>query len=125
MNTPNLWPDFESANVQTPRKILLEQAAFLGEKTAHILRAEVILVPTSKQRFRYTLNIVAPALNNYRVHFLSIDHEHSIYPVSVITSEGHISMAYNEKEFIMLLKAIFNNKETIDLVNKLIRDCYD
>ena len=79
----DLWPsDLGLGTVVTPVSILRTQAKLLGERTQGLLDGEV---KTSVQGgdVYHDLNVVVPALGNYRYRLLRVHHPMTLYPVFV------------------------------------------
>lgn len=81
----NLWPAeiTEISEVTPPVIILDQQALMLGNMTKNIVLAEVKTEESRGYEFSYSLNIVAPILDNYRYRLLTIWHDIDLYPVIV------------------------------------------
>lgn len=80
----DLWPEitFEE-QLDSPVAILKEQAALLGDKTQHIVTAEVRPLGTSiANQFVNGFYLVAPVLENYRYRLFTISHSVDPYPVT-------------------------------------------
>jgi len=83
----DLWGDISvEKEIKLPVTILKEQATILGEKTNKILEAKVTSVGVgNKETVGYSLNIIAPALSNYKYNVLTITHPAIfVYPVNVV-----------------------------------------
>lgn len=76
------WPDLDPAAVVTPASILKTQAAALSRKSRGLLQAEVETFANGDDVF-HRLDIVVPALENYRYSLLRIHHAAMLYPVYV------------------------------------------
>jgi hypothetical protein len=79
----DLWPEitFEE-QLDSPVAILKEQAALLGDKTQHIVTAEVRPLGTSiADQFVNGFYLVAPVLENYRYRLFTISYSVDPYPV--------------------------------------------
>src|SRR4051812_38746756 len=80
---PDLWPHDVHIDVLPPVCVLKVQEAFLERKTQGLLRAKVSTTQT-EQLVQHQLDLVAPALNFYRVRLLSATHAaEMLYPVTV------------------------------------------
>src|SRR4051794_36125765 len=81
---PDLWPDDITVDVVPPLAILRSQAGLLGVKTKGILRAEVTTTTGDTGYVQHHLDIVVPALQNYRARLLNATHDRDrVYPVAV------------------------------------------
>src|ERR1044072_3856965 len=80
----NLWGDLSGIDngPQAPVAILREQATILSDATKGLVTAMV--APMSQPgRIGYKFAVRAPALNDYTVELLSIQHRETLYPVQV------------------------------------------
>lgn len=80
-------------------------------------------------KFRYGFYIVAPALGNYRYKLFTIQHDVNLYPVKFTTDEDIKNEIYpdkntisagSEKEFLEILKKIFQSKRTKQIIGSLL-----
>src|SRR5262249_39724791 len=80
----SLWaPEIRPA-VQSPWMILQTQAEALGEQTAGVLVGELRRRENEERKVMLTLDIVVPALNDYRPRVLVAVHgKDLLYPVTV------------------------------------------
>jgi len=82
---PDLWADDIKVNVATPLMILRTQEGLLAQKTKGILRGQVATTTTDKW-IQHQLDLIAPALQNYRITLLRASHhKDAVYPVYVET----------------------------------------
>ena len=124
METQNLWPDFPTREIRSPKAILNEQGQYLRERTNNILSASVVSssVP-NPERIQYNFFIVAPLLNGYRYNLLTISYDLvGSYPLYLSWRyEGESKKTIdNEDEFIKELGEIFNDQTTINIVSSLL-----
>src|SRR5205807_3389682 len=121
MNTENLWGDLpKSGDLRTPVSILREQATILGDQTNNVLVGDVI---TTKRGGNIVseFEIVAPALDNYRVTVLTISHDMTLYPLLVIRHLGGSNVQCpDETSFIAVLKETLPGKRVHQIVNSLL-----
>ena len=96
----NLWPAeiTEVSEVIPPVVILDQQAAMLGQMTKNIILAEIKTEESNSYEFSYSLNIVAPVLDNYRYRLLNIWHNIDLYPVIVRVGEDIYNEIYKDFE---------------------------
>jgi hypothetical protein len=79
----DLWPsDLGLETIVTPVSILRTQANLLGERTRGMLVGEV-QTWTTGDIVRHALNVVVPALDNYKYTLLKVHHPVMLYPVFV------------------------------------------
>lgn len=74
--------DLGLETVVTPVSVLRTQAKLLGERTRGLLEGEVKTF-TQGGYVYHDLNVVVPALDNYRYRLLRVHHPMSLYPVFV------------------------------------------
>lgn len=141
----DLWPEnLDLKGIRTPVGLLKEQAINLGKRTQNIIVAEVQAVTSVPKLFHYIFYLVAPALGNYHYDLFSISYNEALYPVGFRLDEDlkkEISIVINkkkslggkkvdksealdfqvkdEKEFLEVLKAIFNADRTKRLIQSL------
>ena len=82
---PDLWPtNALKMNVLTPVAILRTQATRLGQKTGGVLVGDVTVTTGQNNQVVLGLELIVPALNNYRYRLLSVRHaQDAIYPAEV------------------------------------------
>jgi hypothetical protein len=79
----NLWGQSKlEMPIQTPTQILKEQASVLSDMTKGVLQGDVTVSQYSG-KFRLQLDIIAPAIDNYRYSVISASHGLDMYPVTV------------------------------------------
>lgn len=127
MSIENLWGDLSDLEtVQTPKAILQQQAALLTSATRGVLHGFVTNVETAHLGFEYDLEVVVPALNNYRYELLSIYHGVDIYPTFVRSvhlesasySAGPVRCE-NESEFCECIQRILSSKSVRTVLSRL------
>ena len=139
---PNLWSARElKQKVLTPIAILRAQAAQLSPMTHGMLRAEVTTLRAEKQDV-LGLEIIAPALHNYRHRLLNVQYTRDeYYPAKVsangltvtrivknqrtsaesqLTSEVTELTAYTETELIDILRQALQAPQNIAMLQSLI-----
>jgi hypothetical protein len=119
MTTDNLWGDLTNLEtVNPPRQILQDQAGLLTRQTRGRLRGEV-RDRTNGSSFGYSLDIVAPTLNDYRYAVLTAEHGIEMYPVRV-TGSGEYFTCANEEGFIGALSNILQSTSTRKAIAALL-----
>jgi len=121
MSAENLWGDLPKAgDLRTPITILREQASVLGDATNNVLVGDVI-TGRRLEGFRLSLGIVAPALDNYRIAILAVNHDMTLYPLLVtdLLSGGEIQCA-DEEAFKAALKDILSGPRVHQVINSLL-----
>jgi hypothetical protein len=136
---PNLWPvEAIKVDVLSPVAILRAQAGHFQQASMGLLRAEVSTT-TGDNRVSHQMDIVAPALGNYRHAILTVRHSADMpYPATVYdagtgSTGGQtkptlcISLlppqpfeAYSEKEFVEKVSSILNSGTVIALIQSLL-----
>lgn len=122
-----LWPDLMTQEIKiTPKQILAQQAAYLGEQTKNILTAEVrnSLSPGGVPTVNYDFIIFAPVLK-YSFHLFKASHKlDSVYPLllKMTIKEGirNFGNANSESELKSKLKEIFTVPEIVEILQSLI-----
>lgn len=133
----DMWPAEIEVPPLTPLEILSRQAVRLGERTKGMLRGEVVSTegvtydddgetPVGKLAV-HRLEIVAPALNNYRYQLFRCRHDTEfVYPVYVdegeIPDDGILDAddANSEAEFNQLVRKRLNSKRTVSVLQSLL-----
>lgn len=122
MTTRNLWGDLPTgSDVVPPSTILREQAAILSDQTNNILAGEVRVV-RDDDVIRHALEIVAPALDNYRYTVLVAQHRVDLYPVSVLAPQlgrGWVECG-NEAAFVAEVERILKSEPLRRVVGALL-----
>ena len=127
VETQNLWPHFKAHTIPSPKKIMMEQAEFLKEKTNGRLYAQIV-DDNKKYYDEHTHNtnsikllfqIIAPALGNYRYTLFTANHGITPYPVSVNYGFEEFN-ADNIEELVKVLSKIFNSEDTIKKISTLL-----
>jgi hypothetical protein len=121
---PDLWPDeIGDLDVLTPLAILRIQAGQLKQKTRGLVEAEVeteTSVDASAEH--YYFDLIAPALNRYRVRLLDAWHvPKRVYPVYVDVGNGqHTAVCTTQADFVGVLGNIFSSSDTRSLISSFI-----
>jgi hypothetical protein len=134
---PDLWSDDVKVDVLTPLAILRTQKAYLERRTQGILRAQVATTTTDAW-VQHQLELVAPALNQYRTVVLTARHNADlVYPVIVRSldylapplspsraapgaAEAPERLANSQDEFIALVREILRSGPVRSLIQSLI-----
>ncbi len=120
MSVKNLWGSIPvTGNIRTPYAILLEQASCLGEITEGLLIGKVVK-NVENGKFRYDLNIVAPALNNYYYNVTTIIHGTEFYPLRLRSSDGSLNECETEEVFENRLGDILSSELTRGVIAGLL-----
>ena len=144
----DLWPeDITEVKVKAPVTILKEQGTVLGEKTQHIVEADVVttrssLISGKDFEFAYTFYIRAPALGDYKYELFVVAYGVSMYPVKIdLDNEikndikanlrdyketvdnwgtSGLMLVDSESEFVTVLKEIFSSKKTRQIIQAIV-----
>jgi hypothetical protein len=121
---PDLWPDeIGNLDVATPLAILRVQAGQLKQKTRGHVEAAVDTETSADGKVEhYYFDLIAPALNRYRVRLLDAWHRpKQVYPIYV-DSEAMQETAEcaTQAGFVHVLGVIFSSSETLSLITSFI-----
>lgn len=125
MEAKNLWGNLKDLKkLKTPLGILREQGALLTDSTGGILEGRVSL-NTSYRSARATLDIIAPALDNYSYQILELSYSpEQLYPVRVSSNFLEKSLKpQSEEGFCKALEKILSSPDVRKLVKNLISQC--
>lgn len=111
----NLWGELPSASpIETPASILRSQAAVLGRLSDGRLVGQVVSTTAGQNGLRHEFRIVVPALGNYAVEIMYLQHGAGLYPASVFwTEESGSTMfetAYGSENLKEALRRIFQSE---------------
>ncbi len=127
MNSTNLWPSFgEIQIIKTPKIILKEQASFLESITSGYINTEIKTSAhlTLLNKVSHVLKITAPIVEGYTTAIVQVDHDMiKLYPLTITSRIKAMPVAYtatSEEEFLVLLKKVFYEKETLETVHSLL-----
>lgn len=108
---PILWPQGLNPDVLTPLAIMRVQESALAKLTRGVLTSEVT-VNTAKDEVSIGLDLVAPALGNYRQRILNVKHKKGqVYPVELEAAcfSGFRRPAMTDEEFIAALQEVLSS----------------
>ena len=141
MKTEDLWGDLGlQEEIDTPASILKKQAALLSERTNNIVQARVVprisvlhqrsgVPPSAPGRgFEYDFDLVVPPLEGYIYTLLRIEHDVSLYPVSIYeifrgfypSGSGDGLVCMNEEEYLANLGAILSSDDVHAIIRSLV-----
>lgn len=130
----SFWAVPDLTNVRTPLSILREQAAALTEQTKGVLVGEVDVTRDDNGDLRIRMDVVSPALNNYRYRILSYKQPISMYPgtlfaevmaVNKLQPKDAIKIVDNESDFISDIKIVLSSEKTKEVLAALIAQSRD
>ena len=122
MPSQDMWGDFQVQPLRVPVQILREQAAALGPRTKNLVVAEVT-TSTRGHQFRHGLELVVPALDDYRYHLLYLKHNIHMYPLVLeYDDDGELSATdiSSEDELNQALHRALSSEKTKRIINNLI-----
>lgn len=125
----DLWPELSFEKIRSPKTVLKEQGEILAQKTNNVLKGEVTI---SKNTFKphklgeliANFYIVAPSLDNYKFHLVSIYYNTALsypaYPVKSTNIKLLVNeILKNETELKNFLQEIFSSPDTMRIINSL------
>lgn len=122
MPSQDMWGDFQVQSLRVPVQLLREQAAALGPRTKNLVVAEVS-TSTRRDQFRHGLELVVPALDDYRYHLLSLIHDIHMYPL-VLEYDGDSELSAvevsSEDDLNRALQKALSSEKTKRIINNLI-----
>ena len=127
MSDKNLWPQINFEGGRTPRSILADQANSLSDMTKNVLVGRVYRrdMPNKPNRLYYGFEMIAPALGNYTYNILYMEYNLiGNYPVGIIWGD-QVLEANSESEFLTVLKDIFKDESTINIIRSLYTQSVD
>lgn len=120
------WGLLPPAPLTTPKSILLEQAALLGQKTNNKIVAKVEFAKDEDEDFVNLFVLVVPALGNYRLCLFEIAYSIKLYPLRWTTyhgygapHKGHIVIE-DEGTLRSRLKTYLSDKSTHHILSALM-----
>jgi hypothetical protein len=137
---PNMWPSQLRVDVLTPLAVLRTQAGSLSDLTRGVLEAEVT-THTSTETVIHKLEVVAPALEQYRHVLLTVRHKPAfVYPARLtapcfqaggsmeetpnvkgwIDQEGQWASLSSEELFLEAVGIVLNSSETRSILESLL-----
>jgi hypothetical protein len=115
------WIIPDIAAMRTPLSIMKEQAAALTTATQGLLRGEVGTTQTQSNELNIALNIVVPALGNYRYLVAQYGQPVTMYPGSLyVPSKPVLLKVESEEQFVRLLKQHLASSEIQRVVAGLL-----
>jgi hypothetical protein len=120
---PNsLWGDLSALPTpRTPKSILREQADVLNHYTHAVIFAEVT-DDSDAVALKVTLDLVAPALNNYRYTIVTVRHKIELYPCEVLPfgSYGGSKKCDDEQMFLEVLSGLLGSSKVREVIAALL-----
>lgn len=118
----DLWPkEFKIEDQRTPLIILREQATLLGPKTNNIVEAKVQSSSSSSGLLQVLFDLVAPALNNYRIRLFTVFHPIEIFPLLIRVEKPTKEIRIEGMDdFVVAVREILSGEETIKIIKALI-----
>src|ERR1022692_2449221 len=125
MSTKSLWGQLPpTEGIRTPTKVLKEQATALTDMTSGVLQGDVTVNPRDDE-FQLYLQIVVPALANYRYTVARAAHRIDLYPVTVApgwdaTNPKAAIVCADEGEFERALGTILSSEKVQHVIASLL-----
>jgi hypothetical protein len=105
--------------VRTPKTIIEEQAQLLTEATQGMLVGAVEDL-TDPGQFIYTLNVIVPALNNYKYRILTVLHPLEMYPAHLTSNRPLLSkLLASEGDFEAAVETVLSSTEVKSALSHL------
>jgi hypothetical protein len=124
MTIKDLWGDLgELEPIDTPRRILRDQANLLGEKTGGDVVGEVQAGGPGLElgSLIYSLSLVVPALNGYRYAVVRIKHPANLYPAEVADLANEASHVCEDKgELLVALEKVLSSDRVHRVLASLV-----
>lgn len=123
----DLWGDLPNpAELRSPEEILSEQASLLASKTQGTLRGNVSLSESNRSSYRdpdfdfcYSLEIIAPLLNNFVYEVCSVSHNVGFFPAWVWSPNSEHIKCEDEKTLIDALGIVLRSNQTQQVIAAL------
>ena len=121
MASKNMWGDLSKLEVaRSPKAILQEQGDYLTKATGGVL-VGTIGARVVASGFAYDLDVEIPALNNYRYTILTIEHDATLYPVTVRAERPTESyQCEDEEEFETVIESILGSEDVQLILSRLL-----
>ncbi len=118
----SLWADLSELElVRSPRTVLLEQAQYLTQATKGMLVGTVQGDASRTMNFHYTLDVKVPAINNYSVTVLGVNHDLNFYPVQLLSNWTKTElMCPDEASFEREIASVLSSREVKGLLSRLL-----
>ena len=95
----SLWGELPvDIKIETPLSILKAQAAILSKVSGGLLEGKVSKYENREYQLSHELQIVVPALGNYSLAVVSIQHQITLYPVTVYANLENKEWACDDAE---------------------------
>ena len=121
MSIESLWGDLEfSELMETPVTILRRQAALIGEQTNRVIEG-IVETRGADDTFVYELSLVMPSLDNYQIKLISVQHDISLYPLTIyrLYVDSGVYPCRNEDEYLATLRSILSSTEVHSIIRAL------
>ena len=116
-----MWGDLSKLEVvRSPKAILQEQGDYLTKATGGVL-VGTIGTRVVGSHFEYDLDVEVPALNNYRYTILTIEHDATLYPVTVRSSNpSDVYQGGDEAAFEATIEYILGSEDVKLILSRLL-----
>jgi len=110
-----------NVEIRPPISFLKEQASALTKETKGLLQGQVVVQSSGTPSLIASLDIVAPALNGYRVRVVTITHALAFYPLSLKNELTNQQVAVSsESVFATVLRQFLSSTQVHNVVGALI-----
>jgi len=122
----SFWAVPDVATLRTPVTILREQATALTEQTSGLLVGQVETNQKSDESLIIQLEIIVPALNDYRVRILNYEQPISLYP-GRISGMGIIGsdLVESEEGFVTSVRRVLSSQVIKNVLTSLMSQVGD
>jgi hypothetical protein len=116
----SFWAIPDAANIRTPLTILREQAAALTEQTKGTLVGMVEAHQGAGDTLEVSLEVLVPALNDYRYRLLSYGQPVELYPGLLRTGNDGIRPVVDEANFVSMIKSVLSSEKVRNILTSLL-----
>jgi hypothetical protein len=116
----SFWAIPDAANVRTPLSILREQAAALTEQTKGTLVGMVEARQGTGETLEVSLEVLVPALNDYRYRLLTYSQPVELYPGRLSVRHDAIRLVGNEAAFVSSIKSVLSSEKVRNILTSLL-----
>jgi hypothetical protein len=122
----SFWAVPDVATLRTPLSILREQATALTEQTNGLLVGQVETNQLSDGNLQFKLEVVVPALNDYRVRILRYLQPITLYPGNLTgMGIGAFVEINNEEDFVISVRNALSSQTVKNILSSLISQARD
>jgi hypothetical protein len=116
----DLWPNFQTPEaINSPVRLLKEQAAQLRPKTKGLVLAVLKSASTPDGNFWVGFDLYSPALGEYRYRLFEVTYPPQFSPITLTDADGDHSVQ-TLSEFESLLGKVFHSTRTRQVVEAIM-----